>query len=154
MVKLTSGFFAPYLLNAININIRQSTFPENAKVVSVVLLDKGKSNKKHISIFWPVDILSTSSKIYELVVEDQITSEIDKYSYALVSTYKKSYNTQHIIMGGAVGVAEYRRISQFACSRTQIFIIQCRKSHCPSSQINFILPQKKENKVSLTSFQA
>lgn len=30
-------------------------------------------------------------------MKDQITSEIDKYLYLLVSTYRKSYNTQHTI---------------------------------------------------------
>ena len=35
LVKLAPNFLAPYLLNAVNISIRQSTFPENTKVTPV-----------------------------------------------------------------------------------------------------------------------
>ena len=64
----------------------------------VVPLDKGKPNKNDISNFRPVSILNTFSKIYELVIKEQITSELDKYLSPLVSAYRKSFNTQHVII--------------------------------------------------------
>ena len=58
--KLASNFITPYLLNAVDINVRQSTSPGNAKVASVVPLEKDEPNKNDISNFWPVNILNTN----------------------------------------------------------------------------------------------
>lgn len=39
------SFLAPHLLNTVNINMHQNSFPENVKVVSVVLLNENKPIK-------------------------------------------------------------------------------------------------------------
>lgn len=59
----------PYLLNAVNIGKRHSVFPENAKVTSVVPLDKGKPIKNYIPNIRPVIISNTFLKIYEFVMK-------------------------------------------------------------------------------------
>ena len=61
-------------------------------------MDKGKQNKNDILNFRLVSNLNTLSKIKKLVMKDQTTSEIDKYLSLLVSTYRKSYNTQRTII--------------------------------------------------------
>ena len=43
--KITLSFLAPHLLNTVNISMHQNSFPENAKVVSVVLLNENKPMK-------------------------------------------------------------------------------------------------------------
>ena len=77
--------------------IKQNNFPNNAKVASVVPLDKGKSNKYDISNFRPVSILNTFSKIYEQLIKEQIILGTEKFLSPKILAYRESYSTQHII---------------------------------------------------------
>ena len=70
LIKMASDFLAPILTTAINSSIENSVFPENAKVATVVPLDKGKPDKNYISNFRPVSLLNTFSKFYERVIKD------------------------------------------------------------------------------------
>ena len=65
LIKMASDFLAPILTTAINSSIENSVFPENAKVATVVPLDKGKPDKNDISNFRPVSLLNTFSKFCE-----------------------------------------------------------------------------------------
>ena len=65
LIKMASDFLAPILTTAINSSIENSVFPENAKVATVVPLDKGKPDKNDISNFRPVSLLNTFSNFYE-----------------------------------------------------------------------------------------
>ena len=69
-------------------------FPENAKVATVVPLDKGKPDKNDISDFKPVSLLNTISKFYERVIKDQLK---ENYFSPVVSAYRKKYSTQHVM---------------------------------------------------------
>ena len=46
-------------------------FPDSAKIVSVVSLDKGKPNKYDVLNFRPVSILNAFSKMYKKVIKNQ-----------------------------------------------------------------------------------
>ena len=59
LVKLAAEPLFQLVTEAINTCIKQINFRNNAKVVSVVPLDKGESNKHHISNFRPVSVLIT-----------------------------------------------------------------------------------------------
>ena len=72
-------------------------FPENAKVATVVPLDKGKPYKNDISNFRPVSLLNTFSKFYERVVKDQLALSMENYFSPMVSAYRKNYSTQHVM---------------------------------------------------------
>ena len=73
-------------------------FPENAKVATVVPLDKGKPDKNDISNFRPVSLLNTFfSKFYEKVIKDQLVLSMENYFSPMVSAYRKNYSTQHVI---------------------------------------------------------
>ena len=63
--KLSVDFLTPLLAKTINTIITQNVFPENAKTVSVIPLDKGKPKKKEMSNLRPVSVLNTFSKVYE-----------------------------------------------------------------------------------------
>ena len=78
LVKLSADFLTPSLTKAINTSIAQNVFPENAKAVSVIPLDKGKPNKNEMSNFRPVCVLNTFSKIYKRVIKDQIVCGTEK----------------------------------------------------------------------------
>ena len=57
LIKMSSKSLVPILTTAINYITKNSVFPENTKVATFVPLDKGKSDKNHISNFRPVFFL-------------------------------------------------------------------------------------------------
>ena len=61
LVKLTSEFLAEPLSIAINNSIRTCTFPNNAKIATVVPIDKKTDDKYVITNFKPVSILNCFS---------------------------------------------------------------------------------------------
>ena len=80
-----------------NSSIENSVFPENAKIASVLPLDKGKPDKNDISSFRPVGLLNTFSKFYERVIKDQLVQSMENYFSPMVSAYRKHYSTQHVM---------------------------------------------------------
>ena len=76
--------------------MRQSIFPQNAKVASVVPLDKGKPDKYDVVNYRSISILKAFSKIYEKIVKNQLASYLDKYFSLFISAYRKSYSTQQV----------------------------------------------------------
>ena len=98
LIKMASNFLTPILTTAINSSMEKSVFPENAKVATVVPLDKGKPDKNDISNFRPVSLLNTFfSKFYEKVIKDQLVLSMENYFSLMVSAYRKNYSTQHVI---------------------------------------------------------
>ena len=59
LIKIVSNLLAPIFTTPINSSIENSVFPENAKVATVVPLDKGKPDKNDISNFRPVSLLKS-----------------------------------------------------------------------------------------------
>ena len=94
---MASNFLAPILTTAINSSMENSVFPENAKVATVVPLDKDKPDNNDISNFRPVRLLNTFSKFYEKVIKDQLVLSMENYFSPMVSAYRKNYSTQHVI---------------------------------------------------------
>ena len=70
LVKLASDILAETLLIAINNSITTSTSPNNAKIATVVPIDKKTDDKFVISNFRPVSILNCFSKVYENVIKN------------------------------------------------------------------------------------
>ena len=91
-MKLSAEILSTLLSIAINNNLKYGVFPNDAKIASVIPLDK--PNKNEISSFRPVSILNTFSKIYEKVIKDQLVSGLDKYLSSFISAYRKGYSTQ------------------------------------------------------------
>ena len=78
LVKFSAEILSTPLSIAINNSLKYGVFPDDAKIASVISLDKGKPNKNKISNFRPVSILNTFSKIYEKVIKEQLVSRLDK----------------------------------------------------------------------------
>ena len=89
LIKIGADIIAEPLMQAINCCLRQGIFPENAKVASVVPLDKGKPDKYDVLNYRPVSILNAFSKIYEKVIKNQLASYLDKYFSPFISAYRK-----------------------------------------------------------------
>ena len=97
LIKIGADIIADSLTQAINCCLRQGIFPDNAKIASVVPVDKGKPDKYDVLNYRPVSILSTFSKIYEKVIKNQLVSYFDKYLSPFISAYRKNYSTQQVL---------------------------------------------------------
>ena len=89
-LRLSADFLTPLLTKAINRNIKQTVFPENAKTASVIPLYKGKPNNNEMSNFRPVSALNTFYKVYNKVIQDQIVCGMEKYFSPFLSAYRKN----------------------------------------------------------------
>ena len=98
LVKLASDFLAEPLPIAINISISTSIFPNNAKIASVVPIDKKTDDKYVISNFRPVSILNCFSKVYENVTKNELLKSMNVHLSPFLSAYRKNYNTQHAML--------------------------------------------------------
>ena len=96
LVKLASDFLAEPLSIAINNSISTSTFPNNAKIASVVPIDKKTDGKYVIFNFRPVSILNCFSKVYENVIKNELLKSMSVHLSPFLSAYRKNYNTQHV----------------------------------------------------------
>ena len=73
-------------------------FPENAKLASVIPLDKGKPNKNEMANFKPSSVLKTFSMVYERVIKYQIVRSMEKCFSPLLSVYKKNYSSRNTLV--------------------------------------------------------
>ena len=97
LVKLASGILAEPLSKAIN-SIRTSTFPNNAKIATVVPIDKKTDNKYVKSNFRPVSILNCFSKVYENVLKNELLKSMNVHLSPFISAYHKNFNMQHVLL--------------------------------------------------------
>ena len=98
LVKLPSDFLAEPLSIAINNSIRTSTFPNNAKIATVVPIDKKTDDKYVISNFRPVSILNCFLKVHENVIKNELLKSMDIHLSPFISAYRKNYNMQHVLI--------------------------------------------------------
>ena len=81
-----------------NNSITSSTFPDRAKVATVVPIDKKTDNKYNVSSFRPVSLLNCFSKIYKNYINNHIVNSMNNYIFRYVSAYRKGYNSQHVLI--------------------------------------------------------
>ena len=79
-------------------SIRTSTFPDNAKIATVVPIDKKTDDKYVISNFRPVSILNCFSNVYENVIKNELLKSMNVHLSPFISAYRKNYNTQHVLL--------------------------------------------------------
>ena len=98
LIKIAAEPLSTPLSIAISNSFKHNIFPDNAKVACVKPLDKKTENKHSISNFRPVSILNTFSKIYEKFSKDFLISEIEMFLSPFLAAYRKSYNTQYVLI--------------------------------------------------------
>ena len=96
--KLASDFLSKPFSKALNNFITSCTFPENAKVVTVVPINKKTDDKYVISNYRPVSLLNGFSKIYEIHLKIHLVSSMNQHIPNLVSAYRKNYSSQHVLI--------------------------------------------------------
>ena len=90
MIKIVADIITEPLTQAVNCCLRQGIFSNNAKIASVVPLNKGKPDKYDVLNYRPVSILNAFSEIYKKVSKNQLVSYFDKY-FSFISAYRKDF---------------------------------------------------------------
>ena len=97
IIKLAAHILKGPIKNIVNQSIRQMTFPSRLKSAAVAPFYKcdDKTDKKN---YRPVSVLNSFSKIFEMVIKDQIVPYFDKYLSIFISAYRKRYSSQHVLI--------------------------------------------------------
>ena len=98
LIKTGGDIISEPLTQAINCYLRQDAFSDNGKIASVVPIDNGKPDKYDVLNYTPGSILSNFSIIYEKVIKNQLVYCFDKYLSPFISTYRKRYSTQQVLI--------------------------------------------------------
>ena len=72
-------------------------FPENLKLVDVTPIFK-KKDKTFLENYRPVSVLPTVSKIFERIMQKQITDYIRKFLSPFLCGYRKGFSTQYALL--------------------------------------------------------
>ena len=98
LVKLVADVLATPLPLAINFSIDKGVFPDAAKVASVSPIDKKTDHKNKISIFRPVSVLNTFSKVYEIIIKNHLVSIMNNHFSPYIAAYRQNYSCQHVLL--------------------------------------------------------
>ena len=60
--------------------------------------DKKTDDKNKIPNYRPVSVLYIFSKVYEIVLKNELVSAFSDYMSPFISAYRDGYSTQHILV--------------------------------------------------------
>ena len=97
ILKLSAEILSKSLTKIINQSIRENNFPSSLKLASILPFFKKneRSDKKN---YRPVSVLSSLSKIFGKIFQNQIIEYIDSRLSKYISAYRKAHSTQHVLM--------------------------------------------------------
>ena len=89
---------SPVLANIWNEeNLLNKNFPENRKLADVTRIFK-KKDKTFVENYRPASVLPTVSKIFERIMQKQITDYIGKFISPFLCGYRKGFSTQYALL--------------------------------------------------------
>ena len=77
LVKLAANYLAGPPLQSIDNSVKKKN--ENAKVTSVIPIDKKTNNKSSVLNFRPMSILNCFTKVYESTLKTQLVEKMNNY---------------------------------------------------------------------------
>ena len=89
--------YLPLLTDIINNSVRNGTFPDELKLAEVTPIFK-KADPFDITNYRPVSLLSHVSKVYEIIIFNQISAYFEPLFSTLLTGFRKNYNTQHSLL--------------------------------------------------------
>ena len=98
LIIFTSDFLSKSISKALNNCITSCTFPENAKVGTVVPIDKKTDDRYVTSNYRPVSLLNDFSKIYKIHLKNHLVSSTNQHISNLVSVYRENYSSEHVLI--------------------------------------------------------
>ena len=99
VLNLASDILAPTFARLFNTCVNSSRFPHEAKKAEVVPIYKKEDalNKKNHR---PVSILTSTSKVLEKIMNNQLSSKwLNKIYNDSLSAFRAGYNCQHVLIG-------------------------------------------------------
>ena len=78
-------------------NSANKKFPENFKLADVSPIFK-KKDKTFVENYRPVSVLPTVSKIFERIMQKQISDYIGKFLSPFLCGYRKGFSTQYALL--------------------------------------------------------
>ena len=97
-LKDTQEIVCPYLTDCINTAIFDFYFPEELKKADVSPIFK-ELNPTLNSNFRPISVLSSTSKIYERILKDQMSHYFKDKLRDILCRFREGYSTQHALLG-------------------------------------------------------
>ena len=97
-IILASDFLSKPISKVLNNCVTSCTFPENAKVATIVPIDKKTDGKYVISTYRPVSLLNSFSKIYEIRLKNHLVSSMNQHISNLVSACRNNYSSPHVLI--------------------------------------------------------
>ena len=96
ILKGNTGICSSTLLRIINNEIQESHFPDELKFADVTPVFKN-GDSTNVKIFRPVSVLPFISKVFEGIMQKQISTYFEKLLSPYVRGHRKGYNTQNAI---------------------------------------------------------
>ena len=97
LFKSSSNIYSESMQLIFNDCIQNCVFPDLLKLADVTCLHKSeeKTRKKN---YRPVSVLPTVYRVFERLVDKQITNYIEPYLSALLCDFRKGFNAQHALV--------------------------------------------------------
>ena len=96
VLKESMSECSPFLLNIVNNSITNSKFPNELKLADVTPVFK-KGETTNAKNYRPVSVLPVVSKVFERILQKQISSYFDQFLSPYLCGYRKGYNAQHAL---------------------------------------------------------
>ena len=97
LVHLAADELTAPLTFAINSCLQDHRFPDRGKRAAVCPLDKGEAHRKVEKNPHPVSVLNVFSKIYQMIMKQQLVVHLDATLSVFIGAYRKEYGTQHVL---------------------------------------------------------
>ena len=97
LLKSQSDLVSTPLQVVFNNSVEQSSFPDELKLADVSSLFK-KEVKTFKGNYRPISVLATVSKVFERLMDTQISAHMSPYLSWLLCGFRKGYNAQHALM--------------------------------------------------------
>ena len=85
------------ILRVINNGIRTSQFPNDLKLADVTPIFK-KVDSSDVKNYRPISVVPVMSKVFERILQKQITEYIDKFMSPYLCGFRKGFSTQHALL--------------------------------------------------------
>ena len=120
--KMFKSFIDLYinpLMTLINMSFKQGVFPAELKIAKVIPIYK-TGNKKDISNYRPISVLSFFSKIFEKIMYNYLIGFITKHDilYKFRFGFRKQYSTNHAIISLVEKINDALAVPWKSCHRS------------------------------------
>ena len=96
MLQLTANICSVPIKCSVNTAIKSAKFPKELKLANITVIFK-KGDKTEPQNYRPISILPTVSKIFEKVLEKQLSEFFKPLFSNLLCGFRNGYSTQHAL---------------------------------------------------------